>query len=234
MTVGVLDHDLRERLKDIRAETLLIFGEEDRFTPLYQARLLQAGIPGAMLRVIPGAGHAAPLENPPAVDALALAWALKAVCFAAWSTAPARAVRCAALLSALQAQTAAAATAAQTEITAVAHWVQGIAHLCEGHTDAACTSLDAAHAAFSALRQPQHAAQTRVPKVMALSTHCSSSWSWATNWPLARSRSTWARWPPGRTATPTPPGCSAARRCAAPVRATAACPSTPTSRWPMR
>jgi 3-oxoadipate enol-lactonase len=74
MMVGVLDHDLRLRLKDIRAETLLIFGEEDRFTPLYQARLLQAGIPGAVLRVIPGVGHAAPLENPPAVDALALAF----------------------------------------------------------------------------------------------------------------------------------------------------------------
>ena len=74
MMVGVLDHDLRERLKDIRAETLLIFGEEDRFTPLYQARLLQAGIPGAVLRLIPGVGHAAPLENPPAVDALALAF----------------------------------------------------------------------------------------------------------------------------------------------------------------
>ncbi len=57
--MGVLDHDLRERLKDIRAETLLIFGDEDRFTPLYQAKLLQAGIPGAVLRLIPGAGHAA-------------------------------------------------------------------------------------------------------------------------------------------------------------------------------
>ena len=74
MMVGVLDHDLRPRLKDIRAETLLIFGEEDRFTPLYQARLLQAGIPGAVLRVIPGVGHAAPLENPSAVDALALSF----------------------------------------------------------------------------------------------------------------------------------------------------------------
>jgi len=74
MMVGVLDHDLRGRLKDIRAETLLIFGDEDRFTPLYQARLLLAGIPGAVLRVIPGAGHAAPLESPAAVNALALAF----------------------------------------------------------------------------------------------------------------------------------------------------------------
>lgn len=74
MMMGVLDHDLRDRLKDIRAETLLVFGEDDRFTPLYHARVLQAGIPGARLRVIPGVGHAAPLENPPAVNALALAF----------------------------------------------------------------------------------------------------------------------------------------------------------------
>jgi 3-oxoadipate enol-lactonase len=74
MMMGVLDHDLRERLKDIRAKTLLIFGEEDRFTPIYQAKLLEAGIPGAVLRLISGVGHAAPLENPPAVDRLALAF----------------------------------------------------------------------------------------------------------------------------------------------------------------
>lgn len=74
MMMGVLDHDLRERLGDIRAGTLLIFGEDDRFTPLYQAKLLQAGIPGAILRLIPGVGHAAPLENPPVVDGLALAF----------------------------------------------------------------------------------------------------------------------------------------------------------------
>ena len=74
MMVGVLDHDLRERLKDIRAETLLIFGEEDLFTPLHHARRLREGIPGAVLRVIPGVGHAAPLEDPAAVDRLALAF----------------------------------------------------------------------------------------------------------------------------------------------------------------
>jgi 3-oxoadipate enol-lactonase len=74
MMVGVLDHDLRERLKDIHAETLLIFGEEDLFTPLRHARLLREGIPGAVLRVIPGVGHAAPLENPAAVDRMALAF----------------------------------------------------------------------------------------------------------------------------------------------------------------
>ena len=74
MMVGVLDHDLREWLKDIRSETLLIFGDEDLFTPLHHARLLRDGITGAVLRVIPGVGHASPLENPVAVDRLALAF----------------------------------------------------------------------------------------------------------------------------------------------------------------
>lgn len=74
MMMGVLEHDLRERLKDIRAETLVVVGEDDRFTPLYHARVLQQGIPGAALRVLPGVGHASPLEHPPLVDALALAF----------------------------------------------------------------------------------------------------------------------------------------------------------------
>ncbi len=111
------------------------------------------------------------LPQPLGVDAVALAWALKAVCFAAWSTAPARAVRCAALLAELQAraQTPDHGDRARIEIAAVAHWVQGIAHLCEGRMGPACGSLDSAHAAFTVLQQPQHAAQTRVSKVMALS-----------------------------------------------------------------
>ena len=111
------------------------------------------------------------LPQPLGVDAVALAWSLKAVCFAAWSTVPARAVRCAALLAELQARVPAQphADQARIEVAAVAHWVQGIAHLCEGRTGPACGSLDAAHAAFLVLRQPQHAAQTRVSKVMALS-----------------------------------------------------------------
>lgn len=109
----------------------------------------------------------APLPQLPEVPALALAWALKAVCFAAWSTAPARAVRCATLLGQLQTQTQ--ASDGSREVAAVAHWVQGIADLSAGRIAQACTSLDSAHAAFSALGQPLHAAQTRVSQVMALS-----------------------------------------------------------------
>ncbi len=97
----------------------------------------------------------------------ALAWALKAVCYDAWSTAPTRALPCAGLLLQLQARTA--DDPAHAEITALAHWVQGIADLCAGRSADAAARLDAAHAAFHALRQPGPAAQTRVPQVMALS-----------------------------------------------------------------
>lgn len=109
------------------------------------------------------------LPQPLQVEPLALAWALKAVCFAAWSKAPARAVRCAALLADLQLAAQGRPVAEQTELAALAHWVQGIAHLSEGRAGPACDSLDAAHAAFWRLGQSSHAAQTRVPKVMALS-----------------------------------------------------------------
>ena len=59
---GVIAHDARSWLGEIRAPTHIIVGDEDRLTPLYQAQLLQAGIPGATLCTLPGAGHAIHLE----------------------------------------------------------------------------------------------------------------------------------------------------------------------------
>lgn len=63
---GVLQHDARSWLQDIKVPTHIIVGDEDRLTPLYQAQLLQQGIPGATLAVLPGAGHAIHLEAPQA------------------------------------------------------------------------------------------------------------------------------------------------------------------------
>lgn len=63
---GVLQHDARSWLNELRLPTHIIVGDEDRLTPPYQARLLQQGIPGATLTILPGAGHAIHLEAPQA------------------------------------------------------------------------------------------------------------------------------------------------------------------------
>lgn len=55
--VKIVNLDLTRRLKLIRNETLLVWGEEDRETPLYMARRMQADIPEAGLAIIPNAGH---------------------------------------------------------------------------------------------------------------------------------------------------------------------------------
>ena len=44
--------------------TLVVVGEQDQLTPPAMARTLAAGIPGATLSIIPGAGHLPPVEQP--------------------------------------------------------------------------------------------------------------------------------------------------------------------------
>ncbi len=62
-------HDVRDRLGEIGAPTLVVVGEHDRETPLSYAEALANGIPGAVLRIAPGAGHIANVEAPEAVNA---------------------------------------------------------------------------------------------------------------------------------------------------------------------
>ena len=57
-------HDVRDRLGEIAAPTLVIVGELDQETPLAYAETLADGIPDAELRVIAGAGHLTPAEAP--------------------------------------------------------------------------------------------------------------------------------------------------------------------------
>lgn len=56
--------DLRDRLSDVRAKTLVLVGSEDEATPPPDARALHGAIAGSVLRTIPGAGHLANLERP--------------------------------------------------------------------------------------------------------------------------------------------------------------------------
>jgi pimeloyl-ACP methyl ester carboxylesterase len=52
------------RLRRITAPTLVVAGSADRFTPRAHADAYAAGIAGARLAVIEGAGHMAPMERP--------------------------------------------------------------------------------------------------------------------------------------------------------------------------
>jgi 3-oxoadipate enol-lactonase len=61
-----------ESLGRIQVPALVLVGEKDSITPPSAAESLQKAIPGATMRVIPGAGHLSNLDNPAAFnDALA-------------------------------------------------------------------------------------------------------------------------------------------------------------------
>ncbi|WP_433040099.1 alpha/beta fold hydrolase [Dactylosporangium sp. CS-033363] len=63
--------DLRPRLGEIEVPALVVCGERDKVN-LPLSRELAAGIPGAELRIIPGAGHLWNLEQPDVFTALLL------------------------------------------------------------------------------------------------------------------------------------------------------------------
>ncbi|HET6171280.1 MAG TPA: alpha/beta hydrolase [Gaiellales bacterium] len=61
-------HDVRDRLGEIDVPALVLVGEHDEETPFSYAEALAAGIAGARLQIIPGAGHISNLEAPVAVN----------------------------------------------------------------------------------------------------------------------------------------------------------------------
>jgi len=62
--------DVRERLGEIRLPALVIAGDQDRLTPVRYAEFLAARIPGAVLKIVRGAGHLPMLERPREVNAV--------------------------------------------------------------------------------------------------------------------------------------------------------------------
>ena len=56
--------DLSERIGEIQVPTMVLVGDEDKMTPERFSEGLVEGIPGAELKVIAGAGHMLPLEQP--------------------------------------------------------------------------------------------------------------------------------------------------------------------------
>ncbi len=61
--------DSTPTLAAIKCPTLVVVGEEDGLTPPSEAEKIAAGVAGARLVRIPGAGHLPCLENPPAFTA---------------------------------------------------------------------------------------------------------------------------------------------------------------------
>ncbi|MDA1316904.1 MAG: alpha/beta hydrolase [bacterium] len=63
----IITHDLTEDVKKIKNDTLIVWGEEDTYTPAHWAYELKKLIPHAVLHVIPGATHNLPIKDPQAV-----------------------------------------------------------------------------------------------------------------------------------------------------------------------
>ncbi len=61
--VKVVNENLRPLLKDIKAPTLIIWGENDDATPLYMAKIMEKEIKDSGLVVFEGAGHYAYLDD---------------------------------------------------------------------------------------------------------------------------------------------------------------------------
>lgn len=62
--VNVVNEDLTALLPSIKAPTLLIWGEDDTTTPVWQAKIMEQKIPDAGLVLIKGAGHYCFLDKP--------------------------------------------------------------------------------------------------------------------------------------------------------------------------
>lgn len=66
--------DLRARLPEITAPTLLLWGDQDQITPPSAARTLAAALPDARLVLLPDCGHAPMIERPDAFVAATAAF----------------------------------------------------------------------------------------------------------------------------------------------------------------
>jgi pimeloyl-ACP methyl ester carboxylesterase len=64
---SLADHSAWDHLPKIDVPTLIIGGEQDRFTPVWLSKRMAAAIPGCDFMLVPGGSHTAPLEQPEAV-----------------------------------------------------------------------------------------------------------------------------------------------------------------------
>jgi len=67
-------HDTLSRLPEVQSPTLVMHGERDAMDPLANSVMMAEAIPDAELALVPGAGHAYPLEAPEVSLDLLLDW----------------------------------------------------------------------------------------------------------------------------------------------------------------
>lgn len=79
MVTAFAELDLRAILPTIDVPTILIWGEDDKRSPLSVAANMQRNIPNSRLVTIPGAGHMSSMEQPQAFNAAVREFALAAV-----------------------------------------------------------------------------------------------------------------------------------------------------------
>jgi pimeloyl-ACP methyl ester carboxylesterase len=61
---AIRTHDALERLKQVICPVLVVAGEDDALTPVRYARKMIERLPNARLEILPGVGHAPPIEAP--------------------------------------------------------------------------------------------------------------------------------------------------------------------------
>lgn len=73
--IALIQEDFSPYLFRVKAPTAILWGEQDRITPVRTGVLLEANLPEATLRIIPGAGHM-PMDEQPRLFAAAFSDAL--------------------------------------------------------------------------------------------------------------------------------------------------------------
>ncbi len=65
---AIFEIDFLDELAQVRVPTLVLWGERDEVTPIEHSRQIADGIPGAVLKTIPDAGHIANIDQPAAFN----------------------------------------------------------------------------------------------------------------------------------------------------------------------
>jgi pimeloyl-ACP methyl ester carboxylesterase len=68
MSLSSAEVDTRDLLPSVDVPTLLLWGDDDRRSPLQVAKQFRAAISGAELAIIPNAGHLSNMEQPNAFN----------------------------------------------------------------------------------------------------------------------------------------------------------------------